>query len=607
MDFVSTKTQGQHLLGKWLFTLILFACCLAVLTGLHAQAAGGDSLELAVEYPSDIRCGEPVTFTLRGTGGSGVYGYKWGGVYMEINGAYEPVLDGAAFSVRIVGDPEFSFTFYAPGTYRFDFYMYDKGNNYAQYRRATEIVTVTDPAWPTVEEVAAKLAAECLARCGTDFEKALWLHDWLLNHCDYDHSYLFDGPEGALVRGSGTCEAYHRAYVMLLNAVGIETGRVEGNYHVWTAAKLDGQWCQIDLTWDAGGAAKHTVSTEDDYQLHMYFGLDDSLMAAVHSEHSPMPEYPCDTLQNHYFLKTGEIDQWAAPFFTQIQEKLDAGAQTFALDIPKSNIYETDYMVMYPLVAARLSALPWTSGGEAVSLDAAYDGGAVLRFSAARDGENGGTGDTPDVPETPDVPVPGESRFSDVPQGAYYADAVAWAAARGVTSGTSENTFSPDEPCTRAQMITFLWNTWGKPQPQSSASPFADVKPGDWYAPAVRWGVEKRVTAGTSPDAFTPNGPCIRAQMVTLLWNAQGRPEPEEGNPFSDVSTGAYYEKAVRWAAECKITGGTGGGRFDPDAVCTRAEIVTLLYRAAAQLPPPETPSNAPSSAWAYGFGGAWG
>lgn len=604
---MSTKTQGRHFLKQWLFTLTFFACCLAVLAGPRAQAVGGDSLGLAVEYPADIRCGEPVTFTLKGTGGSGVYGYKWGGVYMKINGAYEPVLDGAAFSVRIVEDPAFSFTFYAPGTYRFDFYIYDKGNNYAQYRRATEIVTVTDPAWPTVEEVAAKLAGECLARCGTDFEKALWLHDWLLNHCDYDHSYLFDGPEGALVRGSGTCEAYHRAYVMLLNAVGIETGRVEGNYHVWTAAKLDGQWCQIDLTWDAGGGAKQTASTADDYQLHMYFGLDDNLMAAVHSEHSPMPEYPCDTLQNHYFLKTGEIDQWADPFLTQIQEKLDAGAQTFTLNIPGSNIYETDYKVMYPLVAARLSALPWTAKGEAVSLNAAYAGGAVLRFSAAPGGENGGAGDTPNVPETPDAPDPDRSRFSDVPQGAYYADAVAWAAGRGVTSGTTENTFSPDEPCTRAQMLTFLWNAWGKPQPRSSASPFADVKSGDWYAPAVCWAVEERVTAGTSPDTFSPNGPCTRAQIVTLLWNAQGRPEPEGADPFSDVSPGAYYEKAVRWAAECKITGGTGGGRFDPDAVCTRAEIVTLLYRAAAQLPLPEIPSSRPNSAWAYDSGGALG
>lgn len=604
---MSTKTQGRHFLKQWLFTLAFFACCFAVLAGQRAQAAGGDSLGLAVEYPADIRCGEPITFTLKGTGGSGVYGYKWGGVYMKINGAYEPVLDGAAFSVRIVEDPAFSFTFYAPGTYRFDFYIYDKGNNYAQYRRATEIVTVTDPAWPTVEEVAAKLAGECLARCGTDFEKALWLHDWLLNHCDYDHSYLFDGPEGALVRGSGTCEAYHRAYVMLLNAVGIETGRVEGNYHVWTAAKLDGQWCQIDLTWDAGGGAKQTASTADDYQLHMYFGLDDNLMAAVHSEHSPMPEYPCDTLQNHYFLKTGEIDQWADPFLTQIQEKLDAGAQTFTLDIPGSNIYETDYKVMYPLVAARLSALPWTAKGEAVSLSAAYAGGAVLRFSAAPGGENGGAGDTPNVPETPDAPDPDRSRFSDVPQGAYYADAVAWAAGRGVTSGTTENTFSPDEPCTRAQMLTFLWNAWGRPQPRSSASPFADVKPGDWYALAVCWAVEERVTAGTSPDTFSPNGPCTRAQIVTLLWNAQGRPEPEGADPFSDVSPGAYYEKAVRWAAECKITGGTGGGRFDPDAGCTRAEIVTLLYRAEAQLPLPEIPSSRPNSAWAYDSGGALG
>lgn len=560
---------------RWLCAALVLLPCLLCLCcpNVRAQESG---LSLTIEAPENIRCKTPVSFHLQGQGGSGVYGYKWGNADMMIDGRWEPVLDGAAFSVRIVDDPDFPFTFCAPGLYRFHFYLYDKGNGYAQYKRASIQVHVTDPSCPTVEEVVAQMRDECLAHCSTEFEKALWLHDRILETCDYDYSYLFDGPEGALVRGSGTCEAYHRAYVMVLNAVGIETARVEGNLHVWTAARLDGQWCQIDLTWDAGCAAKHTATTEDDYQLHLYFGLDDALMAAAHSDHKSNPAHPCNSLANQYFLKTGEITKWTDPLLPALQEKLDEGAVSFDLPIPPSNVNEVYYKLLYPVAAEYLSSQPWTVSGKAISLAASYEGENALHFTVS--GPQGG-GTSPSGGSEPDRPA-----FQDVPENAYYKDAVAWAVEHGITSGTSQTTFSPNAPCTRAQIVTFLWNSAGNPKAKHSAS-FRDVTPESWYGAAVSWAVEQGITSGTSPTTFSPDSPCTRAQAVTFLWNAAGYPGPGgESISFSDVKAGAYYEKAVQWAAEQQITSGVGKDRFGPAAACTRAQIVTFLYRASREV-----------------------
>ena len=179
--------------------------------------------------------------------------------------------------------------------------------------------------------------------------------------------------------------------------------------------------------------------------------------------------------------------------------------------------------------------------------------------------QNGGTAQNP---------------FVDVKEGAYYYDAVLWAVEKGVTSGTSATTFSPDASCTRAQMVTFLWRAAGSPKVENGKNPFADVKADAYYYDAVLWAVEKGVTSGTSATTFSPDATVTRGQTVTFLYRNAGSPEVSGTMPFTDVEADAYYAKAVQWAVQQKITTGTSETTFSPMSDCTRGQIVTFLYRA---------------------------
>ncbi len=169
--------------------------------------------------------------------------------------------------------------------------------------------------------------------------------------------------------------------------------------------------------------------------------------------------------------------------------------------------------------------------------------------------------------------------FADVQADAWYHDAVQWAVINGVTEGTGETTFSPRDACTRAQVVTFLWRAAGEPQP-TAESPFRDVPDDAYYHDAVLWAVEQGITKGTSDDAFSPDAPCTRAQVVTFLWRAYGEKSASSYYVFSDTPVDSYYFQAVNWATAQGITNGTDRFHFSPDDTCTRAQVVTFLYRA---------------------------
>ena len=173
-----------------------------------------------------------------------------------------------------------------------------------------------------------------------------------------------------------------------------------------------------------------------------------------------------------------------------------------------------------------------------------------------------------------------QNPFVDVKKGAYYYDAVLWAVEQKITSGTSATTFSPDASCTRAQMVTFLWRAAGSPKVENGKNPFADVKADAYYYDAVLWAVEKGVTSGTSATTFSPDATVTRGQTVTFLYRNAGSPEVSGTMPFTDVEADAYYAKAVQWAVQQKITTGTSETTFSPMSDCTRGQIVTFLYRA---------------------------
>ncbi len=168
--------------------------------------------------------------------------------------------------------------------------------------------------------------------------------------------------------------------------------------------------------------------------------------------------------------------------------------------------------------------------------------------------------------------------FTDVPDTAYYAEAVNWAVAKKITEGVGNKLFGSNDPCTRAQIVTFLWRAAGSPGPKTMSG-FSDVPADSYYAKAVAWAVENGITGGTGDGKFSPDATCTRAQAVTFLYRASGAPAVSGNAAFSDVATNAYYAAAVKWAEKNGITGGIGGGLFGSDNNCTRAQIVTFLYR----------------------------
>ena len=169
------------------------------------------------------------------------------------------------------------------------------------------------------------------------------------------------------------------------------------------------------------------------------------------------------------------------------------------------------------------------------------------------------------------------SPFSDVSTSAYYYEAVKWAQEKGITGGIGNGLFGPNQPCTRAQIVTFLWRAAGSPEPKSMSS-FSDVSADSYYAKAVAWAVENGITTGTGDGKFSPDATCTRAQSVTFLFRAIGKLVDSKAE-FSDVLTDSYYANAVAWAVENGVTNGIGDGLFGPDNSCTRAQIVTFLYR----------------------------
>ena len=173
-------------------------------------------------------------------------------------------------------------------------------------------------------------------------------------------------------------------------------------------------------------------------------------------------------------------------------------------------------------------------------------------------------------------PAASASSFSDVGSGAWYHDAVYWAADKGITAGTTKTTFSPMKSCTRGEIVSFLWRYEGSPKTSLSGNPFKDVTD-QYYAEAVMWAKNNKITAGTSETTFSGERTIDRKEAITLLWRLEGSKEPTKDADFSDIPSGKYYSKAVAWAAENNITNGVGNNQFGPDNPCTRAQIVKFI------------------------------
>ena len=239
---------------------------------------------------------------------------------------------------------------------------------------------------------------------------------------------------------------------------------------------------------------------------------------------------------------------------------LDIDAETKLVEIPVKWVAEFGK----PETLVSLAGEPFVMSFHSVKKDAWYDRLFTLDEAAA----------TLVIDEVPAV------SFTDVPAGEYYTDAVAWAVEKGVTTGATATEFKPNDPCTRGQVVTFLWRAAGKPA-AAGENPFTDVAEGTFYYDAVLWAVEQGITTGTSETTFEPDAPCTRDQVVTFMWRAAGKPAAEGSASFTDVAEGSFYAEAVAWAVEKGVTTGTSETTFAPGDPCTRGMVVTFLWRAA--------------------------
>lgn len=340
--------------------------------------------------------GDTVTYTLSPTGvtPSGnsrpltEFGFKYKyryGVMQLVDGSWQFIVDPSnqAFQEGNV----FDFTFSSANQYCLDFYlmeMYpapgsDGKQHFSSTATKTFYITPTG-AGRTVEQAADEVVAQCRAALpnGSQYELALWLHDWILENCTYDYNGtgVLCSAEGVFFYGTGTCAAYRSAYAMLLDRVGIENARSIGNGHEWNAVKLDGKWYQIDPTWD-----DVDYSAAYSYYRHLYFGLTDALMSCVHSEHSQDPARPANSLEQNYFIKTGQIHTWSDGFEADIISQLKAGKSSFSLPVTTAEPDSTK-SVLYGIAAYELSSREWTlDNGKKYSLSAAYKNNS-MNFTA---------------------------------------------------------------------------------------------------------------------------------------------------------------------------------------------------------------------------------
>ena len=370
-----------------------------------------DPLDLQISYDkANLSCGTPTTFTLSASGGSGNYKYLQNFIWVKLDGIYTDDADWTR--KKYTEDNTFQYTFVASGSYYMRVYVMDMET--FETKSLTVPLTVSDSRYPSIEQVVANIVDQCKSKgFKTEYEKALFLHDWIINNATYDNSLLYDGESGVLIRGTGTCESYHRAFALLLKRMGISCERATGNGHVWSCVKLDGKWTQIDPTWNG---EEHSGDLA--YLRHLYFGITDDMTKLVHSEHKPVSTRPCTTYDSNYFLRSGEISRWTTPLEKQIREKVSAGQTSFSVNA-EYNPYPGVYRIIYPLAAYQLNKMDWRISGKKIAvsfkqtgLTSGYFYTTVTAIQSPDQGGSGSSGSSssggavapPKQPVTPTTP-----------------------------------------------------------------------------------------------------------------------------------------------------------------------------------------------------------
>lgn len=348
----------------------------------HSATATQNGVTFTVSW-NDAPAGTATTFHVTQTNGSSRAKARMDVPTYWDGGSQESVCDPsrqawASYHSLGTAGHDFTFDFTASGTYRIYFYFMDNDRNDPQndkgiyYLRTTAEVTVNDAARPSVTQIVNNAVDLCRQQTdGSEYDMALWLHDWTLDQLEYDHSLNWCSAESGLTRHQGTCESYQRIYSKLLDAAGIANGRITGNGHTWNAVKIDGKWCQMDPTWD---------DTSDNWygdldQRHLYFGLTDELMAIAHSDHTANYQkndyaYRSTDLSNNYFMRNGKADEWAEKYADRIQQHLDAKEESFSIDADNQSFPPSISGIQNGIVAYAISLKEWKTGSAKVELTA---------------------------------------------------------------------------------------------------------------------------------------------------------------------------------------------------------------------------------------------
>ena len=341
----------------------------------HSTTAQSGDITLTVQW-NDPRLGQETTFHVTATGGSGAYQFRMEApTYMDPDGSSESVADPSRNQwQQYTGEctsHDYQFEMTASGTYYLRFYLMDKAAG-VYYLRSNVFASANDDAYPAVSAIVKSAVDKCSADTdGSDYARALWLHDWTLDQLEYDHSLNWCSAESGLTRHQGTCESYQRIYSKLLDAAGIANGRITGNGHTWNAVKIDGKWCQMDLTWD---------DTSDNWygdldQRHLYFGLTDELMAIAHSDHTANYQkddytYRSTDLSNNYFVRNSKADEWAEKYADRIQQHLDAKEESVSIDADNQSFPPSISGIQNGIVAYAMNLREWITNNSKVELAA---------------------------------------------------------------------------------------------------------------------------------------------------------------------------------------------------------------------------------------------
>ena len=376
------KKKGIKLFSLLISTMV-FICNISFVkaeeTSVYAysDSATSNGVTLKVEWNEPV-LGEPTTFHVSATGGSGIYKFN-----MEAPSytnpdelAYESVADPSRGEwTKYTSECEsqdYTFTMMATGTYNFRFHVMDIKAG-VTYLRTNTFIQVSSPDYPSVNSIVQSAVTRCNSETnGSDYSKALWLHDWLLEQLDYDNSLKWSSAESALTRSSGTCQAYERAYAKLLNATGIENAETRDTYdgHTWNAMKLDGKWYQVDCTWDDSSENYYNFN-----RTHLYFALSDELMAIAHQGHNNIYTVegyatPSNSLEHNYFVQNGDAQQWVESYRNRIQENLNNKNTEFSIQADNSTYPPSIYGIQNGIIAYVMNQNEWFVNGKKIELAA---------------------------------------------------------------------------------------------------------------------------------------------------------------------------------------------------------------------------------------------